>query len=552
MLRKVFLAAAILSFVVLAANPMPANEVGAVAPEPPEPSLSTQAATATNLLANPEFNDVFYFRPTNHMVANMWYEWFWAAPYRIPEFIDGGHPYHNVCYPPEPDGKCEVDKVKHNGSQGYILMANTFVAGVYQSVQVAACGFYQLEAYNRNDAINYHPKVGIDPTGQVLPPYIPPDGDRLPSNCPPDGHSKCPNPGISDPSKLPPHIVWSAEGNPAPYTWAPISVTAEALSTTISVWTYAAPDTAGSQSTYWDHASLVQVPSPSSRLLTGTLPTPSPTFITGVTSSTTAIRANLSWQTGQPAVTQVLYHWVGDAAMTLVPPPVTSVSDFESFTPVDSAASTAHSVRLANLRPTSIYDYAILARRVVGSVCQTAVITGRMNTTDALVPAGALPAPSSDIVGPVIKPHDAQSVYVIWQSSKASYAQVLYHHVVSSTISPTLTHQVYLPLVATSGGGTDSTTNYELRTSPEFTATTLHVIEVTGLLTDSQYTAVAVSAWSEGDQDKVAVSGRVSFSTESMSVLRAASVGPDQLAEQLQACLANGKRLDACVNELPR
>jgi len=63
---------------------------------------------------------------------------------------------------------------------------------------------------------------------------------------------------------------------------------------------------------------------------------------------------------------------------------------------------------------------------------------------------------------------------------------------------------------------------------------------------------VAVSAWSEGDQDKVAVSGRLSFSTASTSVLSAASVGPNQLAEQLQACLADGKKLDACVNELPR
>ena len=126
---------------------------------------------------------------------------------------------------------------------------------------------------------------------------------------------------------------------------------------------------------------------------------------------------------------------------------MTSVADFESFTLVDSAASTSHSARLANLRPTSIYDYAILARRVVGSACQTSVVTGRFSTTDVLVPAGALPAPSSDIVGPVIKPHDAQSVYVIWQSSQPSYAQVLYHHVVTSTIDPTLTNRVYLPIV---------------------------------------------------------------------------------------------------------
>jgi hypothetical protein len=549
MLRKVFLVAAFLSFVLLAANPRPANEAKAMAPEPPGLSLSDQVLAATNLLANGDMDQVkFYWRPTNHFVAGMWYEWFWTGA--IPEFIDGGIKTHNQCYPEPPSGKVCVDDM-HNSSQGYIRWGGPYVAGIYQPVQVTACSAYQFEAYNRNDDVNYHPKVGIDPTGQVLPPYIPPDGNGLPVNCPPDGYSKCPNPGIESLSELPPHMVWSAESNPPKFTWVPISVTAEALSTTISVWTYVAPENTGSpsRSTFWDYASLVQAPS--SKLTTGTLPPNDNSFITGVTSSTTAIRANLSWQTSQPAVTQVLYHWVGNASMTLVPPPVTSVSDFESFTPVDSAASTAHSVRLANLSPTSIYDYAILARRVVGSACQTAVITGRFNTTDALIPVGALPAPSSDIVGPVIKPHDAQSVYVIWQSGQPSYAQVLYHHVVTSTVPATMTNRVYLPIVQ-SAAGTDSTANYELRTSPEFTATTLHVIEVTGLLTDSQYTAVAVSAWSEGDQDKVAVSGRLSFSTESTSVLRAASVGPNQLVEQLQACLADGKKLDACVNELPR
>ncbi len=550
MLRKAFLIAAVLSLLVLATHPWPANGVGAMAPEPPGPSLSAQATAATNLLANGNMDDLnipFYWRPPNHYVAGMWYEWFWTGA--IPEFLDGGIKYHNACYPPPPGGKICVDDM-HNSSQGYIRWGAPYIAGIYQPVTAVPCALYQFEAYNANDFTQAHPKVGIDPTGQVLPPYVPPDGDTLPLNCPPTGHSKCPNPGIDSLSELPPHIVWSPE---LEHTgWAAISVTAEALATTISVWTYVAPDPVGSpsRSTYWDAASLVQVQSPSSRLLTGTLPAPSPSFITGVTSSTTAIRANLSWQTSQPAVTQVLYHRVGSTEMTMTTP-VTSVADFESFTPVESAASTAHSVRLANLSPTSIYDYAILARRVVGGACQTAVITGRFNTTDALVPAGALPAPSSDIVGPVIMPHDAQSVYVIWQSAKASYAQVMYHHVVTSTVPITMANRVYLPIIQ-SAGGTDSTTNYELRTSPEFTATTLHVIEVTGLLTNSQYSAVAVSAWSEGDQDKVAVSGRVSFSTDSRSVLRAASVGPDQLAEQLQACLATGKRLDACVNEPSR
>jgi len=551
MLKKVFFVVAILSLMILASNPSPGNEVKARVPDPPEPTLSAQATSATNLLANGNMDDLnipFYWRPPNHYVAGMWYEWFgtWA----IPEFLDGGIKYHNVCYPPPPAGKICVDDM-HNSSQGYIRWGAPYVAGIYQPVPAVPCAVYQFEAYNANDFTSAHPKVGIDPTGQVLPPYIPPDGDRLPLNCPPDGYSKCPNPGIDSLSELPPNIVWSPE---LEHTgWAAISVTAEARSTTISVWTYVAPDNVGvpSRSTYWDNASLIQVQSASSRLLTGTLPAPSPSFITGATSSTTAIRTNLSWQTSQPAIAQVLYHWVGDAAMTVVPPPVTSVSDFESFTSVESAATTAHSVRLANLRPSSIYDYAILARRVVGSACQTAVVTGRFNTTDVLVPAGALPAPSTDIVGPVVKPHDAQSVYVIWQSPEASYAQVLYHHVVSSTIDPTLVNHAYLPIVR-SATSTDSTLNYELRTSPEFTATTLHVIELAGLLTDSQYTAVALSAWSEGDQDKVAVSGRVPFSTESTLASKAVSVGPDQLAEQLQVCLAGGKKLGDCVNELPR
>jgi hypothetical protein len=546
MFKKAFLAMAILSLVVLATNSWPANGVRAVAPEPPGTVVSAQA-TGANLLANPEFDDYFYFRPTNHLVANMWYEWFWASPYRIPEFIDGGHPYHDKCYPLPPAGqRCESESGR-NGSQGYILMAGTFVAGVYQSVNVATCGLYQFQAYNRNDALNYRPKVGIDPTGEVLPPYIPPDGDDLPRDCPPDGHSKCPNPGLSDPSKLPSHIQWSDPVNPPAYTWTPISVSAEARASTISVWTYAAPSTDGSQSTYWDHASLVQVLPASGALIDpGTLPSADGTILNVVT-STTAIRADLSWQTSQPALTQVLYHYVGVATDPSPPAIVTSTSAFELHTPPGTTTPTSHSARLINLAPNSLYDYAILSRKLQGGSCQTSALTGRFSTTDALLPDGSLlPSPSGIVAGPIILPF-ATSAYAIWQSAQPSYGQVLYRHVVTPTLYP---NRIYLPMIS-GGGGTNygSTSNYEFRTLPDFTLSTLHVITLTSHLTPSEpYAAVAVSAWGEDE----ATASTPTYFRMNPSTTTTANVNSGQLVEQLQACLAEGKKLDVCVDALGR
>jgi hypothetical protein len=323
------------------------------------------------------------------------------------------------------------------------------------------------------------------------------------------------------------------------------------MSTTISVWTYAAPEVGGSQSSYWDHASLIQVLPPS-----GALPVPATLpgadgFVVNVVSSTTAIRANLSWRTNQLALTQVLYHWVGSTAMTTTPPITTSVSGYELRTAPGTSSATAHSVRLTNLRPQSYYDVAILARHVVGSACQTSVYTGRFITTDILVPTGPLPAPSSDIIGPYALPGpDYSTFYFAWQSAQPSYGQVMYHYFAPPTIYPTMTQRAYLPLVASSGGY-GFTYDYELRTPADLTFATLHVITVTGLITDSFYAAVAVSAWSQGELDRAAVSPRVSFSTAA-STLLAAQVRPGQLIEQLQACVADGKKLDVCIGELSR
>jgi hypothetical protein len=215
---------------------------------------------------------------------------------------------------------------------------------------------------------------------------------------------------------------------------------------------------------------------------------------------------------------------------------------------VDYASSTSHSVRLPNLLPQSAYDYAILSRSVVSQTCQTSVRTGRLFTSDALVPAGPLPAPGSDIIGLTVLPFET-SAYVIWQSAQPSYGQVLYHYTspITSTIYPTLTNQIYFPLISATVLANGSASDYEFRT-PIDAPTTLHIVHLTDLQRDSLYSAVAVSAWNENDEDKAAASYRQVFHTATTPTL----VSSDQLLEKLQACVAGGNALNSCAEELNR
>ncbi|MBN1889203.1 MAG: hypothetical protein JW850_14515 [Thermoflexales bacterium] len=628
---------------------------------------------SANLLINGDFdnpNYSFYWRPTNHYVGGMWYEWFVAAPYRIPEFIDGGGPHHNVCYP-QPEGLCENVEPGGNHSQGYILMAASFTAGVYQPVSVTPCMYYTFEGYNRNDTEYYRPKIGIDPTGQVLPPYIPPDGDSLPKNCPPDGQSKCPNPGIADASQLPSGIIWSPEFDHAAYTWAGISVTVEALSSTVSVWTYAAPEGGGSQSAYWDKLSLVQSPTPNGLLApSGALPAPDG-GITDVTSGTLLGTAVLKWNTSHLALSQLLYHYVGPASSTSLPPLATDTSQFEGRTSINANLSTSHSVTLRDLSIGAVYDIALLSRRWMGNQCQTSVYLMRIQTSELLVPTGALPAPdgrisdvrstavfnaatlqwqtagpaysqilyhyvgpvtatlppivnhtqnlemktdidtttrtehstklyklrsmsvydvailsctlvdglceqssayltriqtnelivpdgklpspSHEITGPIVLSLES-SAYIIWQSSQPAYGQVLYDYIgpLTPTLGFTPTTRLYLPIIAASRSGSGSSSDYVSRTLPVTTLTTLHVVQVSGLITESRYVAVALSAWSEGGRDMTAASSPVVFQTGARPTQLAAHDALQPFVERLHAYFEDSSRFelhDAAISE---
>lgn len=348
---------------------------------PVRPFLPSAEQINSGTLINGDFDQLaFYWRPTNHYVGGQWFEW-WGNYTTIPEFIDGGINLHNVCYPTPADGVCHNPDIGYyNSSQGYIRWGAPYIAGIYQPVSgVTPCTLYEFKIYNRNDAWGYHPKVGIDPTGWIITRI----GTSPPENCPPDGISPCPDPYIG---AFPATTIWSPEFDHQPYTWAPGSVTAEAVSTTISVWTYAAPEVAGSMSTYWDAGTLTQVPFPN-----GKLPAPnnwSPTgYIYDVVTTKGVDTLTIDWKTTGPASTQAWYE------ITPYTPPISSTimishtvflpfvakgpnpAQMTDFTTVDITPMTNHHVVISRLKPGDTISFVPLSRRPDNATCTTETYT---------------------------------------------------------------------------------------------------------------------------------------------------------------------------------
>ncbi len=331
------------------------------------------ASVSGNRLINGDFDQLpFYWRPPNHYVAGMWYEW-WADDTAIPEYIDGGIIYHNECYPMPASGVCHNKATQQfNSSQGYIRWGAPFSAGIYQGVpNLEPCTLYKFEIYNRNDSDRYGARVGIEPHGWVVTRLTP----DLPYNCPPDGQSMCPHPHIGGDYPLPDTVVWSAPSYHPAFTWEPLSVTAEAAADTVSVWTYAAPDASSpSQSTYWDYGSLVQVPFPDGKLPAPANWTPS-SFIQNVATTFVTPTLTIQWTTDEPASTQIIY--------AVATPPISPTVPFSytAYFPVinqaqrppylDTQPTTNHQASVPGLRVGHVVRFVALSRRVAGAACAT-------------------------------------------------------------------------------------------------------------------------------------------------------------------------------------
>ncbi|MBN1877962.1 MAG: hypothetical protein JXA33_27320 [Anaerolineae bacterium] len=398
-------------------------------------TTTSDQQTDDNLLINGDMDQKgFYWRPPNHYVAGMWFEW-WSDHIHIPEYIDGGSQYHNVCYPsPGPGQLC-----KNNHSQGYIRWGNPFKAGMYQVVNgTEPCTLYEFSIYNRNDTASYHPRVGIEPTGW----YNTQSGGNSPDNCPPDGKSKCPNPHLNINTKFPATMVWSAEFDHTAYTWEKGSITAEAVGSTVSVWTYAAPDSGTIHSTYWDAGTLIQVPFPNGRLPEPESTTPSG-FIQNLTVATLD-KVIISWDTPEAASTQVWY--------TVVAAGEGTPSEYTEVTPLDTSLQTQHQVIIEEgLNVGDTVHFVALSRRPNTDRCTTET-SGPQSVT---IPEYITPddwTPSSNIQN-LTTESVLDTLFITWDTPYTATTQVWYTIIhapepTTPTTSIMISYPIYLPMIS--------------------------------------------------------------------------------------------------------
>jgi hypothetical protein len=252
------------------------------------------------------------------------------------------------------------------------------IAGIYQLVENTTPCFsykFRMHGYSRqegpNDSLNGM-KVGIEPTGWTL------DPDHAP--------------GVHD-GDWPATMVW---GTSRRYDsdFGPLEVTAEALDTRITVFTYADAVGGNSHKIHWDTGSLEEIP------LTVLVSDPDHpvgddswiTFGPAVLAADTSAR--VEWNTSGMAVSQVYYR-EADVTSTLdstsgtrVVPTHTTHLLFVSrplgewlSTVLDTTPKTAHLVIISDLLPGRIYEYYVVSRGVSGDACVNWVSDRKMFMT---------------------------------------------------------------------------------------------------------------------------------------------------------------------------
>jgi hypothetical protein len=189
-----------------------------------------------------------------------------------------------------------------------------------------------------------------------------------------------------EPEEFPATVVWSPEATHN-FVFSPYTVTAEALSSTVTVILYSNPeiDMDGGvwwNDTLWDTASLVEVPPPSGTILQGSLPEPDG-LISNLSIRALPGLAIVEWDTSVDASTQVLYRALDPSDM--ISP--TQLLTFTHYLPLvrgqighsvltqQSAPDTTpvrhHQAVLGGLPANYIIDFVALSRRLEGQACVT-------------------------------------------------------------------------------------------------------------------------------------------------------------------------------------
>ncbi len=216
-------------------------------------------------------------------------------------------------------------------------------AGLYQVVQnVTPCLLYRFQIYSQsrqketNDSLGGL-KAGIEPTGWALNP----------------NHA----PGIHD-TDWPATMAWGAVQTTVG-SYVPLQVTAEALSSQITVFSYADASGGNSHKIHWDTASLEQVPR-TENLIDASQPLPAPSSsIYGITVDKGANSASISWNTGSiNTYGQLLYRVLGSGTWQY-----SSLHDW----------GTTHQIDLTGLQTSSTYEYVVVSYGYIGGACQAIV-----------------------------------------------------------------------------------------------------------------------------------------------------------------------------------
>ncbi|RLC62773.1 MAG: hypothetical protein DRI48_09210 [Chloroflexi bacterium] len=323
---------------------------------PDERTSQIEQTGEDNLLTNGSMEEGFYWKYPNHFVAQGWRRW-WKGD-NFPEYDDA-----RAWRPWTYDGK---------HAQIYFQFGRSYTAGIYQIVAVKPCTFYRFSMYGRNHSgpdIDHHARVGINPLGRKYGLFL---------------------------SELPTDTVWSPEQTFL-YVWGLHTVTTEALSDTITVVTYVAPDNRyDTYDTFWDAGTLKETLPPDGRLAEPQTWSPDG-FITDVVSQTMGEQLLIEWRTVEPAATQVWYRIKPAPVITTTPPispPGTGSLHFprvylplvmnmptlgwDFYTPVVQEGKTHHQAVIQwpedqEPEEDQIVTYVILARHLEGNTCRTSV-----------------------------------------------------------------------------------------------------------------------------------------------------------------------------------
>jgi hypothetical protein len=242
------------------------------------------------------------------------------------------------------------------------------VAGLYQVIPgVTPCLQYQFQIYGASrpkegdDSLN-ELKAGIERTGWTLDPQYAPAVHTWPTT-----------------------MVWGSSQKPI-NAYGLLSVTAEALSDQITVFSYADALGGNSHKIHWDSASLQEI---TPELLHDPLSLPSPTIL-NARAEPGSTSATVYWTSSVAGLSQVLYRpseaqEIPEYPNKIYVPMVMGGSGGETAewqaTLVDKQSTTDHIVTITNLTPGRAYDFVVLSRGPSGNECVTAASAVQTFTT---------------------------------------------------------------------------------------------------------------------------------------------------------------------------